>query len=125
MADLKISQLSPLLGIDAANTDVLPVVDVSATTTKKITLSELVEYIVTNGVFTGSLGTPIDETIVDAKGDLIVATAADTVTRVAVGSNNQVLLADSAEPAGVRWATISLSPTWDDDQNVLCNAVFS
>jgi hypothetical protein len=56
MADLKISQLTALLGINAANTDVVPVVDVSTTTTKKITLSELVEYIVNSEVFTGAVG---------------------------------------------------------------------
>lgn len=55
MADLKISQLTALLGAAAADTDVVPVVDVSATTTKKITLSELVEYIVASGVFSGAV----------------------------------------------------------------------
>jgi hypothetical protein len=55
MADLKISQLTALLGASAADTDVVPVVDVSATTTKKITLSELVEYIVASGVFSGAV----------------------------------------------------------------------
>ena len=49
----------------------------------------------------------IPATIVDAKGDLIVATAADTVARRAVGSNGQVLTADSAEGDGVKWATPS------------------
>lgn len=39
------------------------------------------------------------------KGDLYVATASGTVTRVGVGSNSQVLTADSAETAGVKWAT--------------------
>lgn len=47
----------------------------------------------------------IAKTIVDAKGDLIAATAADTVTRLAVGTNGQVLTADSAEATGVKWAT--------------------
>jgi hypothetical protein len=47
----------------------------------------------------------IQPTIVDAKGDIIAATAADTVARVAVGSNGQVLTADSAQAAGVKWAT--------------------
>ena len=56
MADLKISQLTALLGAGAADTDVLPVVDVSATTTKKISLSELVEFIVNSEVFTGAVG---------------------------------------------------------------------
>jgi hypothetical protein len=45
----------------------------------------------------------IDSTIVDAKGDLIVATAADTVARQAVGSNGQVLIADSGVANGVAW----------------------
>jgi hypothetical protein len=45
----------------------------------------------------------IDSTIVDAKGDLIVATAADTVARQAVGSNGQVLVADSGVTNGVAW----------------------
>lgn len=47
----------------------------------------------------------IAKTIVDAKGDLIAATAADTVARLAVGSNNQVLTCDSAEATGLKWAT--------------------
>jgi hypothetical protein len=46
----------------------------------------------------------IAKTIVDAKGDLIAATAADTVSRLAVGTNGQVLTADSAEATGLKWA---------------------
>ncbi len=41
MADLKISQLTALAAVDAASTDVLPIVDVSATETKKITVANL------------------------------------------------------------------------------------
>ncbi len=55
MADLKISELTALLGAAAADTDVLAVVDVSATTTKKISLTELVEYIVAGAVFSGAV----------------------------------------------------------------------
>ena len=47
----------------------------------------------------------IAKTIADAKGDLIVGTAADTVARLAVGTNNYVLTADSAEATGLKWAT--------------------
>ena len=47
----------------------------------------------------------IDKTLVDAKGDLIVASAADTVGRLAVGATNgHVLTVDSAESLGVKWA---------------------
>jgi len=49
----------------------------------------------------------IQPTIVDAKGDLIVATAADTVSRLAVGSNDQVLTADSSTATGLKWAAAS------------------
>jgi hypothetical protein len=49
----------------------------------------------------------IQPTIVDAKGDLIVATAADTVGRLAVGSNDQVLTADSSTATGLKWAAAS------------------
>jgi hypothetical protein len=41
--------------------------------------------------------------MVDAKGDLLVATAADTVTRLAVGTNGQILTADSSQATGITW----------------------
>ena len=50
-------------------------------------------------------GGGIAATIVDAKGDIIAATAADAVARLAVGSNGQVLTADSVEATGLKWAT--------------------
>jgi hypothetical protein len=47
----------------------------------------------------------VAKSIVDAKGDLIAATAADTVSRLAVGTNGQVLTADSTAATGMKWAT--------------------
>lgn len=46
----------------------------------------------------------IQNTIVDAKGDLIAATAADTPARLAVGANDTVLTADSSTATGLKWA---------------------
>ena len=46
----------------------------------------------------------IPETLIDAKGDLVVGTAADTAARLGVGADGQVLTADSTQTAGVKWA---------------------
>ena len=46
----------------------------------------------------------INPTIVDAKGDIIAATAADVVSRLAVGANDTVLTADSTTATGLKWA---------------------
>lgn len=46
----------------------------------------------------------IQNAIVDAKGDIITATAADTPARLAVGANGTTLVADSSEATGLKWA---------------------
>jgi hypothetical protein len=43
-------------------------------------------------------------TAMTTKGDIVVATGSGTFARQAVGTNNQVLVADSAEADGVKWA---------------------
>ena len=45
----------------------------------------------------------IQNTIVDAKGDLIAASAADTPARLAVGNNGETLVADSSTSTGLRY----------------------
>lgn len=47
----------------------------------------------------------IAETLLNAKGDLVVASAADTAARLGVGSNNQILMADSGQATGVKWSS--------------------
>lgn len=46
----------------------------------------------------------VAKALVDAKGDLLAGTAADTIARLAVGANDTVLTADSAEATGVKWS---------------------
>jgi hypothetical protein len=48
-------------------------------------------------------GSGIAETLLDAKGDIIAATAADTAARVAIGQNGYALIAASAETPGLKW----------------------
>ena len=59
-----------------------------------------------------TMGTMVPKSLVDAKGDLIAATAADTVARLAVGTNGQVLTADSTAATGLKWETIASGTTF-------------
>lgn len=60
----------------------------------------------TGGGTTGAVTLTNDmATAIDAKGDLIAGTGADTYARLAVGTNDQVLTADSTTATGLKWAT--------------------
>ena len=60
--------------------------------------------------FVNSTPGVVQNDIVDAKGDIIAATAADAVSRLAVGTDTYVLTADSGEATGLAWA----APTTGD-----------
>jgi hypothetical protein len=53
------------------------------------------------------LATAIDKALFDAKGDILVATAADTPGKLTVGTNGQYLQADSSTATGLTWSTVS------------------
>ena len=55
--------------------------------------------------------TAVQPSTLTAKGDTFVATASSTVTRLGVGTDGQVLTADSAEAKGMKWATPTTYPT--------------
>ena len=57
----------------------------------------------------------------DAKGDLIVGTAADTATKLTVGTDTYVLTADSGTASGLTWA----SPTTGDITGVTAGTAIS
>ena len=50
-----------------------------------------------------TMATMVPKSIVDAKGDLIAGTAADTAARLAVGNNGETLVADSSTSTGLRY----------------------
>jgi len=54
---------------------------------------------------------PVPKVLVDSKGDIFVATADNVVARLAVGANDTLLTADSAQSGGVKWSAPSVSPT--------------
>ena len=53
----------------------------------------------------------VSKSIIDAKGDLLVGSANDTVDNLAVGSNNYVLMADSAQTLGIKWSALPTAST--------------
>jgi hypothetical protein len=55
----------------------------------------------------------LTEALVDAKGDLLVASAADTVTRLAAGTNGYILTANSGATNGIEWSAPAAVGTFE------------
>lgn len=58
----------------------------------------------TTGVATADAAVP--ETVVTAKGDLLVASASGVVDNLPVGTNDYVLTADATQTLGVKWSAV-------------------
>lgn len=54
-----------------------------------------------------ALNGKIDTSIVTTKGDLLVSTGLNTVTRLPVGTTSRTLTADSAQSTGLSWAPVT------------------
>ena len=57
------------------------------------------------------LASAIEETVFDAKGDILVATAADTAGKLTVGTNGYYLKANSATATGLEWSAVDALPS--------------
>ncbi len=80
----------------------------SITSLAALAASDILEII----TFTAfDLATAISNTVFDAKGDLIVGTAADTTGKLAVGTNGFYLSADSSTATGLKWSAVTTDPT--------------
>jgi hypothetical protein len=55
------------------------------------------------------LASAIEQTIFDAKGDLLVATAADTVGKLPLGTNGYYLKVNTSTATGLQWSQVDLS----------------
>ena len=85
--------------------------DYTATTGTSITaltalvISDVVE-VLTFSPFT--ITNAVDQTLIDFKGDILVGTADNVITRVGVGSALQQLIPDSTQTSGLRWGDDNL-----------------
>lgn len=68
------------------------------------------ESAVTN--LTTDLSGKTDKSTLTTKGDIYVATAASTITRLGVGANGEILTADSTQAGGIKWGSAGSSPQY-------------
>jgi hypothetical protein len=80
----------------------------SITSLAALTAGDILEVI----TFTAfELADSIARSVFDAKGDIIAATSADTPGKLTVGSNGQVLMADSSTATGLKWSAYDPLPS--------------
>ena len=71
-----------------------------------LTSSDLIYF--RGGVDTANAAIP--KSLVTTKGDIVAASASSTPARLGVGTNGQVLLADSTTATGLNWGSVSATP---------------
>jgi ribosomal protein L24 len=86
-------------------------IDTSITQTRVADVSDTeIGYLngVTSGIQT-QLDGKVDESLFDAKGDLLVASADNTPAKLGVGTNGYILTANSSATNGIEWAAAPIS----------------
>ena len=126
MADKKITDLTALAGADLAATDVLPVVDVGASETKKLTISDLIENGVTliaNDKIPGAkllFSADADRLPTEGIADLAINTAKianDAVDATKLANESTVDLVTTLPASGAFTGQLALDT---DDNNLYC-----
>jgi baseplate protein BppL len=63
-----------------------------------------------SSAMTTALNLKIDKATATTKGDILAATASSAITRLSVGTDGQILTADSASAPGLKWAAAPTAP---------------
>jgi hypothetical protein len=95
-----ITAVSAGTGLTGGGTSGAVTLSIDTGTTVDLTTSQTL----TNKTLTSPVLTTPTISTIDAKGDLLAGTADNTIGRRSVGTNGQVLTADSAEATGMKWA---------------------
>jgi hypothetical protein len=91
------------LSVDAGTTSAAGVLQITDSTSSTSTTTAASPNSVKTSYDLANAAIP--KSLVDAKGDILAATGDNTVTRLAVGTNAQVLTADSTTATGLKWAS--------------------
>jgi len=102
-----ITEVAAGTGISVASgTGPVPTVSINTAVTADLTTAQTL----TNKTLTSPVLTTPTISTIDAKGDLLVGTADNTIGRLAVGTNGHILTADSTvSPTGLKWAAPAAS----------------
>jgi len=90
------------LSIDTATTSAVGAVQLTNSTSSTSTTTAAVPANVKTAYDLAAAAIP--NSLVDAKGDVVTATADNTPARIAIGANDTVLTADSTTLTGLKWA---------------------
>jgi hypothetical protein len=114
-----------ITGVTAGNgisvtdpTGPVPTVAINTAVTADLTTAQTL----TNKTLTSPVLTTPSISNINAKADILVGTADNTLGILSVGTNGQVLTADSTvSPSGLKWATASAGGTWTSYTPTLTN----